>query len=117
MRRAVVVLPGLLCLVFIGYLKWPSGKRDFESVEDFRAWALAKGFAVCPEHDRPGGLLKDRQAGVQVALTKEGLTRFQSLAHVAVLDYLDSVPGEYRVWGRVIAWGNPEVIAALERER
>lgn len=95
----------------------PPPTPSFASVVEFRAWATARGLVVWPE-DRDFAVTVSDLTDIRSRLDREDVDLDDAVIQVLILgDTTVPARGESRVWGRVMAWGSPRLLAKIDAMR
>jgi hypothetical protein len=113
----------LLAAVLLAML-WPA-KREFASPDDFRHWAKSHGLHVWPESGNAYAVLVSQRHPapylMRVSHTSREIDAPEGWSGVVVVSLLPdrgSPPDvAFQVWGKVIAYGCPDLLARIDRSR
>lgn len=116
MHKVTYAAIALLAATALAVFAFPS-KRTFTDIDDFRAWAGARKLIVWPPapassaHVSNDPAVRTKLDGDESEVTRRSL--------VTVSGSVDELPAgvEHRIWGKVVAYGNPELLRKLDESR
>src|SRR5262245_55752004 len=110
---------GLLAVAAAAYLTSGGGPRVFDSIADFRSWAQSHGYHVWPETGEPGGVTVAESTAVRQGLAEERAAPRACTVQAQLATSDVSLPDgvESALWGRVVVFGPPELLAKLDALR